>query len=153
MNKVILVGNLTKDFEMRRTSAGKVTCSNTVAVNRTFKTEDGGYSVDYIDIVIWGKQAEFAERYLKKGTKVELCGEWRIRYYSAKDGSERKVSECLVESIRGVLNARVSEQEANNFLENSHSVPYAVDEDEKPAAKPKVNNDPFDDLIDDDLPF
>lgn len=152
MNKVLLTGNLSKNMELRRTTTGKAVCSGTIAVNRTFKTDDGVYPTDFIDIVLWGDQAEFASKWLRKGTKVEIVGSWQTRYYTSKDGTERKVCECLVENIRSLESLRKNSDEETQDTTNRPSVPYAIDEDEKPT-KSSQGSSTFDDFTDEDLPF
>jgi single-strand DNA-binding protein len=100
MNKVILSGNLCQDIELMKTNTGKSVVSNSVAVQREYKNPSGGYDTDFINIVVWGTQAEYLSRYAAKGDRVELCGRWTVRKYTANDGTTRTVNECVVESIK-----------------------------------------------------
>ncbi len=100
MNKVILSGNLCKDIEMRETANGKAVVMNSVAVQRDYKNEQGGYDTDFINIVVWGQSAEYLKKYAAKGDRVELVGRWTVRKYEDKDGYTRQVNECVVESIK-----------------------------------------------------
>lgn len=100
MNKVILSGNLCQDVEVMKTITGKSVVSNCIAVQREYKNESGNYDSDFINIVVWGAQAEYLHRYAHKGDRVELCGRWSVRKYQANDGTNRTVSECTVESIK-----------------------------------------------------
>lgn len=98
MNSVNLVGNLTRDPELRTTQSGLATCSFTIAINRP-KSKDGVQQADYIPIVTWRTVAENCARYLAKGRKVAIVGEIRTRSYDAKDGTKRYVTEVLASSV------------------------------------------------------
>lgn len=110
MNKVILSGNLCRDIELRSTSSGKAVVSNCVAVQRDYKDPDGNYTSDFINIVVWGAQAEYLEKYAKKGDRLELVGRWTNRTYQDGKGENRTVNECVVENIKVFRKA----QEDNN---------------------------------------
>ena len=100
MNKVILSGNLCHEIELKQTQSGKSVVTNCVAVQREYKNDKGEYESDFINLVIWGAQADYLSRYANKGDRVELVGRWQIRKYTANDGTTRTVNECVVESIK-----------------------------------------------------
>ena len=100
MNKVILSGNLCQEIELKQTQNGKSVVTNCIAVQREYKNENGEYESDFINIVIWGAQADYLSRYASKGDRVELVGKWKVRKYTANDGTTRKIDECEVESIK-----------------------------------------------------
>ena len=100
MNKVILSGNLCQDVELKQSTSGKSVVTNCVAVQREYKNTNGEYESDFINIVVWGAQAEYLSRYAHKGDRVELCGRWTVRKYQANDGTTRTVNECVVDSIK-----------------------------------------------------
>lgn len=100
MNKVILSGNLCQEIELKQTQNGKSVVTNCVAVQRDYKNDQGAYDSDFINIVVWGAQAEYLSRYASKGDRVELVGRWTVRKYTANDGTTRTVNECVVESIK-----------------------------------------------------
>lgn len=100
MNKVILSGNLCQDIELKQTQGGKSVVTNCIAVQREYKNENGGYDTDFINLVIWGAQAEYLSKYASKGDRVELSGRWTVRKYTANAGTNRVVNECTVESIK-----------------------------------------------------
>lgn len=100
MNKVILSGNLCQDIELKQTTGGKSVVTNCIAVSRDFKNANGEYESDFINIVVWDKQAEYLSKYASKGDRVELCGRWTVRKYAANDGTNRTANECIVESIK-----------------------------------------------------
>jgi single-strand DNA-binding protein len=100
MNKVILSGNLCQDIELKQSAAKKSVVTNCIAVQREYKNANGEYESDFINIVVWDKQAEYLSKYASKGDRVELCGRWTVRKYTANDGTNRVVNECVVESIK-----------------------------------------------------
>lgn len=99
MNKVILMGRLTKDPEVKYTQAGKCVCTFTMAVNRPFKDADGKSEADSIPIVVWGKIAELCGNSCHKGHRLLLDGRLQIRSYDAKDGTKRWVTEIIANSV------------------------------------------------------
>lgn len=99
MNKIILMGRLTRDPEVRYTSTGKVVCQFTVAVDRPFVSQDGKREADFIPVVIWGKQAELCGNSLTKGQRVLVEGRLQIRSYDAQDGTKRWVTEVIANSF------------------------------------------------------
>lgn len=96
MNKVILIGRLTADPDIRRTQSGKCVASYRLAVDRPFKS-DGQQEADFINCVAWGKNGEFCQRYLHKGMKIALEGRIQTRTYDDKDGKKVYVTEVIVE--------------------------------------------------------
>ena len=103
-NKAILIGNLARDPELRYTANKTPVASFAVAVNRTWKGANGEVreEVDFIPIVVWNKQAEFCERYLKKGSSILVEGRISVRSYEAKTGEKRYVTEVIAENIQFV---------------------------------------------------
>lgn len=98
MNKVILVGRLTKDPELRTTTSGKSVATFTVAIDRKFK-QDGQPDADFFNIVAWGRQAEVISQYLGKGRQIALTGRLQTRSYNAQDGSKRYVTEVVLDEF------------------------------------------------------
>jgi single-strand DNA-binding protein len=139
MNRVVMVGRLTKDVDLRYTPAGKPVANFTLAVNRPFKNQNGEQEADFISVVVWNKQAENAANYLKKGSLAGVDGRIQTRNYEGQDGKRVYVTEVLAESV--------------SFLEpKGNSTPQSERSENKP---PVQSNDPFDggtsDLTDDDL--
>ncbi len=99
MNLIVITGNLCKDIEIRRTQSGKGVVSNCVGVQRDFK-ENGEYKTDFVNIVVWGSQAEYLRDYGAKGDRVEVMGRLQNRQYQAQDGTNKNVSEVIVEKIK-----------------------------------------------------
>lgn len=96
MNKVVLIGRLTADPDIRHTQSGKCVASYRLAVDRVFKS-DGQPEADFISCVAWGKSGEFCQRYLHKGMKIALEGRIQTRTYDDKDGKKVYVTEVIVE--------------------------------------------------------
>ena len=97
MNKVFLLGRLTKDPEVRYTTTGKVVAQFTIAVDRPYTNIDGQKDADFFPIVIWGKSAETAGNSLRKGQRVLIEGRVQIRSYDAKDGTKRWITEVIAD--------------------------------------------------------
>lgn len=96
MNKVILMGRLTRDPDIRG-EGNNLTARYSLAVDRRFKDSDGNYPTDFINIVVFGKGAEFAEKYLKKGTKVVVTGRIQTGSYTNKDGQKVYTTDVVAE--------------------------------------------------------
>lgn len=97
MNKVFLLGRLTKDPEVRYTTTGKVVAQFTIAVDRPYTNQDGQKDADFFPIVIWGKSAETAGNSLTKGQRVLVEGRVQIRSYEGKDGQKRWITEVIAD--------------------------------------------------------
>jgi single-strand DNA-binding protein len=88
MNKVVLIGRLTKDPDLRYTSSNIPAASFTVAVNRPFQNQNGVREADFINVVVWRKQAENVKKYIVKGSLVAVEGRIQTRNYEDKDGKK-----------------------------------------------------------------
>ena len=156
MNKIILVGRLTKDPEVRSTSAGFQTANFTVAVNRNFKNKDGNYDADFLPCVAFRQTADFISKFFKKGSMICLDGRVQTRNYDAQDGTKRYVTEVVVENVEFVG----GKNEGNSSSSNSQYVdaPSEAPIDEMPEYD-IPNQDPYENydkevsLSDNDLPF
>ena len=102
MNKIILMGRLTRDPEVRVTSSEKTVCTFTLAVDRQFANQSGEREADFINIVVWGKAAELCGNSLAKGQRLLVEGRLQIRNYVAKDGNKRYVTEVIANSVEFV---------------------------------------------------
>ena len=100
LNRVILIGRLTKDPELRYTPSGAAVASFTLAVDRSRLNQQGEKEADFIPIVVWQKQAENCANYIGKGSLVAIDGRLQVRTYDAKDGQRRWVTEVIAESVR-----------------------------------------------------
>ena len=102
MNKVLLIGRLTKDPELRYTQSGTAVASFTLAVNRRFSNQNGEREADFINCVAWQKSAEFVANYFRKGQQMALEGRLQVRSYDGNDGQRRWVTEVVAEQIEFV---------------------------------------------------
>jgi len=96
LNLVVLIGRLTHDVEMRYTQSGKEVANFSLAVNRKFNREE----TDFINCVVWGKQAENCANYIGKGSLVAVQGRIQVRSYEDKDGNKRKAFEVVADDVR-----------------------------------------------------
>lgn len=98
MNKVYLIGNLTRDPEVSETPNGITLCRFAIAVNRNYSS-DGERQTDFFNITVWRTQAENCGRYLKKGSKVAIVGSLQNRSYEDKDGNKRTVTDIVASEV------------------------------------------------------
>lgn len=99
LNRIVLVGRLAKDPELRYTPSGKAVASFTVAVGRRFANQQGERETDFIDTVVWGKLAETVANHLQKGRMVGVEGRLQIRSYETQDGQKRRVAEVIADNV------------------------------------------------------
>ena len=99
MNKVILIGNLTRDPELSTIPSGASVCKFGVAVNRRFANAEGNRDVDFFNVVAWRALGENCGKFLKKGSKVGIVGQIQTRTYDAQDGSKRNVTEIVADEV------------------------------------------------------
>lgn len=102
MNKVILIGRLTKDPELRYTQSGTAVAGFTLAVDRRFSNQSGEREADFVNCVAWNKAAEFVSWYFHKGKQMALEGRLQVRSYDGNDGQKRWVTEVVAEQIEFV---------------------------------------------------
>lgn len=100
LNRVILIGRVTKDPELRYTSSGSPVLNMTIAVDRPFTNQQGEREADFIDVVVWNKQAENCANYLGKGRLVAVEGRLQIRSYEDNQGNRRRVAEVVANNVR-----------------------------------------------------
>ena len=99
-NKVILIGNMTADPELKQTAAGISVCSFSIAINRRFtKGEQNQQTVDFINIVTWRQNAEFVSRYFKKGNPILICGQLQTRTWNDAQGQKRYATEVVADEV------------------------------------------------------
>ncbi|MBC2115719.1 single-stranded DNA-binding protein [Listeria booriae] len=157
MNRVVLVGRLTKDPELRYTPAGVAVATFTLAVNRNFTNQAGEREADFINVVVWRKPAENAANYLKKGHLAGVDGKVQTRNYEGQDGKRVYVTEIIAESVQFLEPRSIQtapQQQTNNNQDN-----YAQNNQNRNQGAHNANYDPFAsdgkpiDISDDDLPF
>ncbi len=169
MNKVILIGRLARDPELRTTAGNLSVATFSLAVSRPYSPQNGGDAgADFISCVVWRRQAENLARYCHKGSQIAVEGRIQTRNYTAQDGTKRYVTEVLVDNLT-FLGSRSDNQggmapqdnfggnsySANNYDANNYSTPTDVAN----VPTTDISEDPFKDfgeeitLSDDDLPF
>ena len=119
MNKVILIGNLAQDPELKTTTNGISVATFTVAVNHTYTSANGERGVDFIRCVGFRKQAENIGRYIKKGSKVAVEGKISTRSYEAQDGSKRYMTEVIADSVQFLDSRGSNNEQSSNYNNNS----------------------------------
>ncbi len=132
INRVILSGRLTDDPEMRYTPTGRPVTHFTLAVNRVWKNPDTGQAeeeVNFIPIVVWGKQAETCANYLRKGRLVAVDGRLRARSFQTQNGDRRKVTEVIAQAVHFLgAKGEIPEEAAAPSPETVESVPEQEEE-------------------------
>ena len=101
-NKILLIGNLTRDPELRYTPGGQAVSTLRLAVTHNYKAASGELKKEtaFLDVVVWAKLAENCSRYLKKGSPIFVEGRLRLREYDAKDGTKRRVTEVVANNVQ-----------------------------------------------------
>lgn len=141
-NQVILTGRLTRDPELRSTPSGQSVASLSIASNRSRIGQDGEKidEVQYFDIVVWAKQAEFVGQYLSKGRKIMVAGRLQNRSWEAQDGTKRYKTEVIAQEI--------------NFMDSKGaSGETDKTEQETKVEKPKKEEESEEEINIDDIPF
>lgn len=152
MNKVFLIGNLTKDPEMRSTQSGVAVCNFTIAVNRRFRNQQTGQQeTDFLNIIAWRQLAELCSKYLAKGRKVAVTGSVQIRTYEAKDGSKRTAWDIVADEVEFLTSQN---QQSSTQSTPGHNT-TAASKDSGTAYAPQPHNDfgGFTQADDEELPF
>lgn len=153
-NKVVLVGRLTKDPELRYTNSGIPVSSYTLAVNRTFKSSSGEKETDFINIVCWRKLAEISAKYLKKGRLALIEGRIQTRKYQAQDGSSRTAFEILAEQMQMLETKAMIHEDGSPSSPPAKETSYSSDPDFSKRNIEDFNGMAPDDNIDfEDVPF
>jgi single-strand DNA-binding protein len=129
VNKVFLIGRLTRDPELRTTGSGISVCTFTLAVNRRFANSDGKREADFISVVVWRGLADNCAKYLRKGSQAAVAGSLQVRTYD-KDGQKRYVTEVVAEDVE-FLGSSSSSQDRESGYDNPYSDISPV-EDEVP---------------------
>ena len=114
MNKIILIGRLTKDPELRYTQSGTAVAGFTLAVDRRFSNQSGEREADFVNCVAWQKAAEFVSEYFHKGKQMALEGRLQVRSYDGNDGQRHWVTEVVAEQIEFVGSKHDSNSNRNS---------------------------------------
>jgi len=118
MNKVILMGNLTRDPELSTTSSGINYCRFSIAVQRKFSNAEGEKEVDFINIIAWRAQADFCAKYFKKGQKMAVIGSLQTRSYENKDGVKVNTFEIVAEEVEFASSKQSNDDSAEQATGN-----------------------------------
>jgi single-strand DNA-binding protein len=150
MNRVILIGNLTRDPELKYTPAGTAVCTIGIATNRSWTTADGTIKeeVQYHRVVAWQKLAELCGKLLAKGRKVFLEGRLTYRSYTAKDGQQRSITEIVLDDFIVFGDGKKSMEGATESVKPAAVKEKAEEKSEEPAAVQAEEN-----VNPDDIPF
>ena len=146
MNKVVLMGRLTRNPDVRYSQGEKATCvaRYTLAVNRRFR-RDGEQDADFINCVAFGRQGEFAEKYLKQGTKIVISGRIQTGSYTNRDGVKVYTTDVVVEEQDFAESKATSQQNNSGSVQDNSNSPQ--------LQKPQPDPNEFMNVDDDDLPF
>lgn len=168
MNRVILVGRLTKDPELRYTPSGVAVATFTLAVNRTFTNQQGEREADFINCVIWRRPAENVANFLKKGSLAGVDGKLQTRSYDGQDGKRVYVTEVVAENVQFLeprSGGNQGERSGGNYGGGQEDSSYGQGQrnqnqnNQRNQGFTRVDEDPFAnngepiDISDDDLPF
>ena len=162
MNKVFLIGRLTRDPELRYTGNNTPVATFSLAVNRNFSNQAGEREADFINIVVWRKQAENVKNYLTQGSQVAIDGRLQTRNYDDNNGQKRYVTEVIADNVEflGSKSSTNSNNSNNMSQEPTSSGPTPYDFGNTPEPKgTNVESNPFADfgssieISDDELPF
>ncbi|MFD2443677.1 single-stranded DNA-binding protein [Bacillus sp. CGMCC 1.16607] len=171
MNRVVLVGRLTKDPELRYTPNGVPVATFTLAVNRAFTNQEGNREADFINCVVWRRPAENVANFLKKGSLAGVDGRVQTRSYEGQDGKRVYVTEILAESVqflepKGSSAGASGDRGEGGYYNNpprEQRAPYNNNQNQQPYNNnnqgfTRIDEDPFAnsgqiDISDDDLPF
>lgn len=151
MNKVFLIGNLTKDPEMRSTQSGVAVCNFSIAVNRRFRnSQTGQQETDFLNVIAWRRLAELCAKYLAKGRKVAISGSIQTRTYEAKDGSKRAAWDIVADEVEFL-----SQNQQSSTQSAPGAYTTAASKDSGTAYAPQPHNDfgGFTQVDDEELPF
>lgn len=141
MNKVYLIGNLTRDPELSETNSGVPVCRFSIAVNRSYSSSDGERLTDFFNITVWRNSAENCGKYLKKGSKVAVVGSLQNRTYDDKEGIKRQVTDIIANEVEFLSTKNSTE---NNSSDDAPVAPRPVKAVQKPTLEA---------VDDDQLPF
>lgn len=128
INRVVLVGRLTRDPELRRTGNGTAVASFTLAIDNRLKDENGNKTTSFIPCVVWNQQAENCVRFVKKGSLVGIEGRLNQRTYQNKEGNNVQVIEVICDSVQ-YLDPKKQEESSNQSTENkTNNIDFSSDD-------------------------
>src|SRR5690625_1081113 len=131
LNRVVIIGRLTRDPELRYTPSGNATCTFTLAVERNFKNQNGDREADFIPIVTWRQLAENCANYLKKGRLTAVEGRIQTRSYENNEGRKVYVTEVIADNVRFLESAKNEDRQQQND-DYSDGTPIDISEEDLP---------------------
>lgn len=158
MNKVLLVGRLTRDPELRTTPGGMAVTRFTIAVSQNFTNKNGERGADFINCSAWGRQADNISKYCSKGTLVSAEGRIRTSSYDAQDGTKRYTTEVVCDTVN-FLSSKGSNSNGSDSASRNDYMSQNNDMVDMPMETADLTEDPFKSfgeeitLSSDDLPF
>lgn len=160
MNRVDLVGRLTRDPELRHTTSGRAVCQISLAINRTFTNQNGEREADFINVVVWDKQAENVSKYVTKGRLVSVEGRLQSRSYDDKDGKKVYVTEVVANNVQFLSTNSNNSSNGGGYSIDANPFDNAFESAPTKAVETvSVERDPFESfgesvtITDNDLPF
>lgn len=169
MNKVFLIGRLTRDPELRYTGNNTPVTSFTIAVNRTYTNQSGEREADFIPVVVWRRQAESVKNYLSQGSQVAVEGRIQVRNYDDQNGQRRYVTEVIADSVEFIGSKRDNQSSGTSTYSNQSAptqsnqpaepTPYDFNDTQSSNNGTDISSNPYADFgasieIDDsELPF
>ena len=133
LNKIIIMGRLTRDPELRRTGSGTAVTSFSLACDRDFKSRSGDKETDFIEVVAWKNTAEFVSKYFSKGNMAVVDGRLQIRDWTDKDGGKRRSAEVVADNVYFADSKR--SESNDNQKENFNALSGRVSDDFVPISE------------------
>ncbi len=154
LNKILLIGNLTRDPELRYIPSGQAVTTFTIAVNRTYNSQSGEKKeeVSFIRIVVWARRAEVCNEYLKKGSPVFVEGRLQSRSWEAQDGTKRSTLEVIAQNVQFLSRGSKAEGPVAEPAEESDTAIFDAPQD-APPSKGSVSVSKNELQPDDEIPF
>ena len=134
MNKVVLIGRLTRDPEIRVLGTGTNVANFALAINRPFKNKDGNIDADFINITVYGRQVDVIQKYTSKGSQICVEGRIQTRSYDAQDGTKRTITEIVADEVEFLTSKASAGDGSNERVENKKEVTELepIDDDNLP---------------------
>lgn len=153
MNKVVLIGRLTRDLEIKKTPNGASVLNFSLAVNRNFKAQAGQPEADFINCVAWNQTADLMSQYLGKGSLVGIEGRIQTRNYDDNNGRRVYVTEVVAERVEFLESRSQRQNTAQSGYYEQEAPAYQADSFASSSVQDDFDDEPILDIASDDLPF
>ena len=153
MNKVILIGRLTRDPEVRVLSTGTAVANFSLAINRNFRNKEGNIDADFINITVYGRQVDVVQKYTSKGSQIGVEGRIQTRTYDAQDGSRRSVVEVVCDSVQFLESRQARDRNTQPQIDTSNQSFYNNNDSSNDFGSDFDNISNAFDIMDDDIQF